>query len=211
LIICGGFARGFLHRDDVDHEKQSLELSRALIRQGWGSDKEAYRQWFTSQFIPEATAEQSRCFNQTEHVSSTPEMAEKFLDVVADIDVNGLLPKVKIPTLVLHCRDDVRVPFPLGQELASRIPGAKFVPLEGRNHIILANDPAHRSFLNAIFAFLGDPPIKGVLPGSERFKDRLENTVKDLEQNWFIKLIAILAAIAGVLLFAEEVWRILRH
>ena len=54
LIIYGGFARGFLHRDDVDHEKQKLELSRALVRQGWGSDKEAYRQWFTSQFIPEA-------------------------------------------------------------------------------------------------------------------------------------------------------------
>ena len=138
LIICGGFARGFLHRADVDHEKQSLELSRALVRQGWGSDKEAYRQWFTSQFIPEATAEQSRCFNQTEQVSATPEMAERFLVVVADIDVIDLLPKVKIPTLVLHCRDDVRVPFSLGQELASRIPGAKFVPLEGRNHIILA-------------------------------------------------------------------------
>jgi hypothetical protein len=180
-----------------------------LIRQGWGSDKEAYRQWFTSQFIPEATADQSRCFNEAEHSSATPEMAEKFLDVVADIDVVDLLAKVKAPTLVLHCRGDVRVPFSLGQELASRIPAAKFVPLEGRNHIILANDPAHRSFLNAVFSFLGDPPIKGALPGSEKFKDRLENTVKGLEQNWFIKLIAILAAIAGVLLFVEEVWRIL--
>jgi hypothetical protein len=68
--------------------------------------------------------------------------------------------------------------------------------LEGRNHIILANDPAHRSFLNAVFSFLGDPPIKGVLPGGKKFKDRLENIVKGLEQNWFIKLIAILAALA---------------
>jgi pimeloyl-ACP methyl ester carboxylesterase len=105
-------------------------------------------------------------------------MAERFLDVVADIDVVDLLPNLEMPTLVLHCRGDVRVPFSLGQELASRIPGAKFVPLEGRNHIILANDPAHRSFLNAVFLFLGDPPIKGVLPGSERFKDRLDNIVK---------------------------------
>ncbi len=92
-----------------------------------------------------------------------------------------------------------------------RIPGAKLVPLEGRNHLKLANDPAHRSFLNAVFSFLGDPPIKGVLPGGEKFKGRLENIVKGLEQNWFIKLMAILAAIAGVLLFAEEVWRILRR
>jgi pimeloyl-ACP methyl ester carboxylesterase len=211
LIICGGFARGFLHRDDVDHEKQSLELSRALIRQGWGSDKEAYRQWFTSQFIPEATADQSRCFNQAEHASATPKMAEKFLDVVADINVIDLLPKVEVPTLILHCRHDAIVPFSLGQELASRIPGAKLVPLEGRNHIIMANDPAHRSFLNAVFSFLGDRLIKGVLPGGKKFEDRLENIVKGLEQNWFIKLIAILAAIAGVLLFAEEVWRMLRR
>jgi pimeloyl-ACP methyl ester carboxylesterase len=211
LIICGGFARGFLHRDDVDHEKQSLELSRALIRQGWGSDKEAYRQWFTSQFIPDATAEQSRRFNEAEHASATPEMAEKFLDVVADIDVVGLLQNVKIPTLILHCRHDAIVPFSLGQEIASQIPGAKLVPLEGRNHIILANDPAHRSFLNAVFSFLGDPPIKGVLPGGKKLKDRLENIVKGVEQNWFIKLIAILAAIAGVLPLAEELWRVLRR
>jgi len=67
--------------------------------------------------------------------------------MVADINVVDLLPKVKAPTLVLHCRDDVRIPFSLGQEIASQIPGARFVPLEGRNHIILANDPAHRSFL----------------------------------------------------------------
>jgi hypothetical protein len=46
---------------------------------------------------------------------------------------------------------------------------------------------------------------------SKKFEDRLENIVKGLEQNWFIKMIAILAAIAGVLLFAEEVWRILRQ
>jgi pimeloyl-ACP methyl ester carboxylesterase len=211
LIICGGFARGFLHRDDYEHEKESLELSRALIRQGWGSDKVAYRQWFTSHFIPDATAEQSRCFNEAEHSSATPEMAEKLLDVVADINVVGLLPNVKMPTLILHCRNDTIVPFSLGQELASRIPGAKFVPLEGRNHIILADDSAHRGFLNAVFSFLGDPPIKGALPGGKKFKDQLENIVKGLEQNWFIKLIVILAAITGVLLFAEELWRILRR
>jgi hypothetical protein len=41
--------------------------------------------------------------------------------------------EVKIPTLVLHCRDELQVPFEEGRLLAAKIPGARFVPLEGRN------------------------------------------------------------------------------
>src|SRR5262249_18425357 len=71
LIIHGAYARGFLHRDNPDKQRQFVELNRALIREGWGSEHDAYRQWFTSQFIPGGTAEQSRWFNDLERVSAT--------------------------------------------------------------------------------------------------------------------------------------------
>jgi pimeloyl-ACP methyl ester carboxylesterase len=83
-------------------------------------------------------------------------VAERILCTNAGINVVDLLPTVRVPTLVMHTRGDVRVPFSQGQEIAAGIPGAKFVPLESRNHIILAHEPANRQFFDAIASFLGD-------------------------------------------------------
>lgn len=61
LILYGGYARGLLHREDPVKAQERLALSRALVREGWGTDSShAYRMFFTSQFIPGATAEQQR-------------------------------------------------------------------------------------------------------------------------------------------------------
>ena len=211
LIIYGGFARGFLRQGNLEKQKQLLELNRTMVREGWGSNQDTYRQWFTSQFIPGGTAEQARWFNELERVSAAPDVAERHLVASAEINVVDLLPKIRVPTLVLHCRGDLRVPFPYGEEIAAGIPGAKFVPLEGKNHLFLANEPAHRGFFEAVASFLGDPPIKGPLPGTTNRKERLENAVKTIEQNWLIKIIVVLAAIAGVVIFFMELWRMLHH
>ena len=61
---------------------------------------------------------------------------------MGNIDVVDLLPQVKVPTLVLHCRDESGVPFEQGRLLAASIPGAQFVPLNGRNHLLLEGDPS---------------------------------------------------------------------
>jgi pimeloyl-ACP methyl ester carboxylesterase len=65
-----------------------------------------------------------------------------------------LLPQVKVPTLVLHCRKDAVQPFEEGRRLAAGIPGARFVPLEGRNHLVLEGEPAWNRLLDEIRAFL---------------------------------------------------------
>jgi pimeloyl-ACP methyl ester carboxylesterase len=71
------------------------------------------------------------------------------------IDVVDLLPQVKVPTLVLHCRDEVVAPFEEGRLLAASIPGARFVPLEGRNHLLLESEPAWGKFIAEVRNFLG--------------------------------------------------------
>jgi pimeloyl-ACP methyl ester carboxylesterase len=71
-----------------------------------------------------------------------------------NIDVSDLLPQVKVPTLVLHCRDEAAAPFEEGRRMAAGIPGARFVALEGRNHLILENDPGWSRFVSEISAFL---------------------------------------------------------
>ena len=65
-----------------------------------------------------------------------------------------MLSQVTVPTLILHCRGDAMVPFEEGRNLATYIPGARFVPLEGQNHLILEQEPAWPQFLAAVKGFL---------------------------------------------------------
>src|ERR1700730_16630639 len=77
-------------------------------------------------FMPGATPEQMRWFNDLQRVSTSPENAVKFQIETGKIDVLDLLPNVGVPTLVLHCRDDAVVPFEEGRRLAALIPKAPF-------------------------------------------------------------------------------------
>jgi pimeloyl-ACP methyl ester carboxylesterase len=72
----------------------------------------------------------------------------------SEIDVRDLLSQVKVPTLVLHCRDDAVVPFVAGRALAACIPGAEFVTLESRNHLLLESEPAWPRAMECMRAFL---------------------------------------------------------
>ena len=125
-----------------------------LMRVGWGKENPAFRQLFTSQFIPGGTKEQADWFNELQRISVSAEMAARISRVTGDIDVTALLPRVSVPTLVLHARDDARVPFESGRRLAAAIPGARFVALQGRNHLFLETEPAFAQFLEHTRAFL---------------------------------------------------------
>ena len=133
-----------------------FEALCTLIREGWGSDSENYREVFSALYVPSENRDHIRFLNELEKVSAAPEMAEKYFRANAEIDVRNLLPQIKAPTLVLHCRGDRMAPFDLGRELASGIAGSKFVPMEGENHLFLEDEPAHKIFFEAVRRFLGD-------------------------------------------------------
>ncbi len=93
-------------------------------------------------------------FNEMQRTTTSPENAVRLRDVSGNIDVSDLLGQISVPTLVLHCRDDSIVPFETGRRIAAMIPNASFVALEGRNHIILEDDPALPRFMKEVSAFL---------------------------------------------------------
>lgn len=155
LILYGAYARGWRGRVKSAEELEEEEAVMTLMRSGWGRDNPAYRQIFASSFIPGATWEQMRWFNDLCRMSTSPENAVKFRQIAGGIDVTDLLLKVQVPTLVLHARGDLRVSFDQGRILAAGIPGARFVPLDGSNHILLENEPAWTRFLREVRAFLG--------------------------------------------------------
>jgi DNA-binding CsgD family transcriptional regulator len=156
LILYGGYALGWTHRED----SEGLKRYRAIIelaRQGWGRDNPAFRQLFTALFVPEATPEQFEWFNELCRRTTTPEIAARLLNTRAEVNVMDLLPQVRVPTLVLHARHDEVVPFSAGKVLAAEIPNAQFVQLDSRNHILLADEPAWTVFKEAVLDFTGRP------------------------------------------------------
>jgi pimeloyl-ACP methyl ester carboxylesterase len=127
---------------------------QTLVREGWGQDNPAFRQIFTSWYIPDGSLEQWRWWNDLQRISTSPENAARLMVDLGNINVSDLLSQVRVPTLVLHSVHDAAVPFTAGRELATSIPGARFVPLESRNHVILEQEPAWPRFLEEIRSFL---------------------------------------------------------
>jgi pimeloyl-ACP methyl ester carboxylesterase len=93
-------------------------------------------------------------FNELQRLSGSPECAARYLETVADLDVRELLSQVRAPTLVMHVRDDPRVPSDPGRELAAGITGARFVALP--NHVLLEQDPGLPRFFEELKDFLTD-------------------------------------------------------
>jgi class 3 adenylate cyclase/pimeloyl-ACP methyl ester carboxylesterase len=154
LVLLGGFALGWAKRAQSEAEKEQSAAMTTLMRLGWGQENPAFRQIFTSRFIPGATKEQADWFNELERISTSPDDAVRNRIATSNFDVSSLLPQVSVPTLIMHARDDAVVPFDQGRRLAGGIPGAKFVPLASRNHLILEDEPAFPRFLEEMRAFL---------------------------------------------------------
>jgi pimeloyl-ACP methyl ester carboxylesterase len=157
LVLCGGYAAGWALRGSPDEVVRRTALA-SLIRHGWGQDNPAFRQVFTSLFIPDASAEQMQWFNDLQRMTVSPENAFRMQLVFGNIEIRDLLGRVRTPTLVLHSRHDEVVPFEQGRLMASAVQGARFVPLESRNHLLLESEPAWQRFLQETRAFLASTP-----------------------------------------------------
>ncbi len=153
LILYGGFARGRRKRG-LPGEVEQADALVTLMRHGWGQENPAFRQIFTSLFIPGATPKQGQWFNDLQRMTTSPENAARIRHVVDSIDVSDLLPRISVPTLVLHCRNDAVQPFEEGRRVAAGIASSRFVALEGHNHLILKGDPAWSRFVDEVRSFL---------------------------------------------------------
>ena len=155
LVLCGAYARGRLVRASSEAQRREAALDVELARVGWGRDDATFRQVFTSQFLPSASREQWDEFDRLQRRTTSAENAARFLETFAGIDVTAVAPSVRCPTLILHARDELRVPFSAARELAALIPDSRLVPLDSRNHILTADEKAWPVFLEEVEAFLG--------------------------------------------------------
>lgn len=159
LILFGGYATSYhstSHPDPAVRREGDLMLELAEV--GWGSSSPAFRQVFAARLMPDATPAQWRVFDKLQRETATPDVAVRYLRALYSMDVKQAAARVRCPTLVLHPKDDEMVRFEQGRRLASLIPGARFVPVEGRNHIPFPDEPAWAGFIHETRQFLGRAP-----------------------------------------------------
>lgn len=156
LILAGAYARGRGVRATGDAEREAVALDLSLARVGWLHQDPAFLRVFASQFLPDGTAEDWREFVDFQRQTTSPANAVRFLEEFARIDVSDVVHQVQCPTLIVHSRDDVRVPASQASELAALIPDSRLVLLESRNHLLTSAEPAWPEFLLRIEEFLAE-------------------------------------------------------
>jgi pimeloyl-ACP methyl ester carboxylesterase/DNA-binding winged helix-turn-helix (wHTH) protein len=169
LVLYGGYLQGRFRRPATPLERAQSEVMLQMLSVGWGHDNPAFRQFFATLFLPEGTPEQTAWFRELQRVSASAANAVRLWKASAEIDVCDLAPLVKAPTMVIHVTGDAVVPFEEGRRLAGMIPGARFVPLEGRNHVLLEWEPAWPRFLEEARAFLAEEAPTALSSATPRF------------------------------------------
>ena len=117
LVLYGTWARGRNRRGEG-----AVEQSRVLgdlIRVGWGGTVPAFRQVFSSIYIPSAGEEQKRWYDELQQASSSGEMAARLWHSRSNIEISDTARRITQPALVLHARQDGAVPYEEGRHLAS--------------------------------------------------------------------------------------------
>jgi pimeloyl-ACP methyl ester carboxylesterase/DNA-binding CsgD family transcriptional regulator len=153
-IICSSTAYGPFSTAATAKFRQTAVTQLEAIELGWPNENPAFRQLFTSMLIPDGTAEQFRLFNEHVRLTTPPANGKRIIEAIWNADIRAEAGEMRCPTLVFHSRQDGRIPFEQGRELAGLISGARFVPLESRNHLIFETEPAWKRVVEAINEFL---------------------------------------------------------
>ena len=132
MVLWGTFADGPGTFTAVSLRDQVVDITRSHWRIGSKMLADLYRPGIGD----EAAWHLAEVFRD----SASAEVAASYLEHMYPQDVTALLPEIETPTLVLHYRGDRLIPFSGGQDLASGLPHAMLVPLEGVVHLPDARD-----------------------------------------------------------------------
>lgn len=184
LVLYGAYARGRLKRGLGQAMEDECMLICKAIELGWGTPNRAFRQVFATQFLPDASLDLIDAFDELQRQSSTANDALRIMQAGMQTDVSGHAGRITCPTLIMHATEDGRIPFEEGRVLAALIPGARFVPLESRNHILLETEPAWPQFLEEIDAFLPSADAGPTFAGlTAREREVLEFVARGLDNH----------------------------
>ena len=132
LIIYGGFAQ-FKHWHP---DEASLQRLFDYVESDWGTGKSL------PLFAPTVGEDPDmiRWWGQFERLGATPGACIALMRMNSRIDISGVLPAIRVPTLVIHRTDDVLIDIEAGRQLAADIPGAQYAELPGVDHLFFVGN-----------------------------------------------------------------------
>jgi pimeloyl-ACP methyl ester carboxylesterase len=148
LILFGTFARSI----GASVTQDDLVTTERVIRETWGQGKSIAS-------VAPSLAEDRTFVDwvaKWERLSASPTDAINLLRMNREIDVTSILPTIRVPTLVVHRRDDARIRAQAGRELAEMIPNARYVELPGSDHFPYTGDQDR--IVEEVRQFMGASP-----------------------------------------------------
>jgi len=143
-------------RDRTPEEEEVEDTFDQMIKVGWARPDSTFRRVFTSMLIPAATEEQKGWLDDLMRASASATSAYASRRQRRHHGAIECLPRIDAPTLVIHATGERINGFDEGRFLATSIRGARLVPLDSENHIILEDEPAWPVFVSEVEAFLAD-------------------------------------------------------
>jgi pimeloyl-ACP methyl ester carboxylesterase/DNA-binding CsgD family transcriptional regulator len=144
LVFFGAYAA----RDDIPVVTRQSVVDFARVNWTLAT------QMLAGLFIPHGSGDEIAAFSRYQRLSAEAGVAAAFMELDLGSDVRELLPRIETPALVLHRRGDRTVPIGRGRELASLLPNARFVALNGDSHLPWLED--QRDLQRALAGFLED-------------------------------------------------------
>ena len=154
LVLYASFVRGAFHQG-LSAKTQAIFTEMIRIAElGWGHDASTFRRLFSSQLLPAAPADVLDAYDALHRHSVTGPMAARYMRAFFELDAREDAPRVRCPALVMHVQGDTMILPREGELVASLIPGARWLPLPGRNHLPLQTDPGWPLIQRELSAFL---------------------------------------------------------
>ncbi|TAK63423.1 MAG: alpha/beta fold hydrolase, partial [Dehalococcoidia bacterium] len=177
MVLTGTFARG----DTLMGTPELRSATMALVAAEWGVATSMLTDLFMGNNVP---SEARMFFAHLQQVGCTKEDAIESMNANLVLDIRHLLPKIRVPTLVIHSRGDRVVPIELGREIAGGIRGARFVSRDGA-HILLDPEILKESEKTVMAFLLEDlqPPPAIAKPDSPRSRSPVTILFTDMESS----------------------------
>jgi class 3 adenylate cyclase len=129
LVLFNGSARPISDPDGQGPSEADLDALTKLAEQAWGT--EAVVQIGSPDMASDRTY--TRWLAKMTRMACSPRAAAAYLRASQFMDIRDVLPSIRVPTLVIHRKENARVPLDLGRYLAEHIPGARFVVVPGND------------------------------------------------------------------------------
>ena len=143
LALVGAYAHG--ERIAAGRLREAMV---ATVRAHWGAGSRL----LADVWVPGTDAGTRERFARLQRAAASPEVAAAMLEAVYRTDIRDVLPRVGVPALVVHRREDRAMPFAQGREVAALVPNARLVALDGDLHPPWLGDSD--AVLGALTAFL---------------------------------------------------------